>query len=177
MGHPGWRANSTDVLDCDTSGLRCVEETHDLAVIRRRGGELHPTGTPEESQKPRHLHGRKEIIAPRSSSSKLFPVAAVQEQSSMQLLLPSSSFSSPPLRLPLTISTSTRILLLLLPTVSALPHVSPPVTPPTPCGCVTEAEAASLPAPFAKRPLVSVSECHQHCSEAPFFTFPTSHGR
>merc|ERR1711936_1240782 len=66
--------------------------------------------------------------------------------------------------------------LLLLPKVSALPHLAPEVTPPAPCGCITEAEASSLPAPLSKTPLVSVSDCHQHCSEAPFFTFPTSHG-
>merc|ERR1712032_1253511 len=101
------------------------------------------------------------------------PPPSMRLHLSSLLVLPSSStFFSPPLPLLPIISIS----LLLLPKVSALPHLAPDVTPPAPCGCITEEEASSLPEPLAKIPQVSVSECHQHCSDGPFFTFPTSHG-
>jgi len=75
--------------------------------------------------------------------------------------------------LPSFSSTSTTILtLLLLPRIHTFPHLAQESAPPAPCGCITKSEAASLPQPSPKLALVSVSECHEHCSEAPFFTFP-----
>merc|ERR1712012_418091 len=75
--------------------------------------------------------------------------------------------------LPSFSSTSTTIFtLLLLPRVHTLPHLAQESAPPAPCGCITKSEAASLPQPSPELALVSVSECHEHCSEAPFFTFP-----
>ena len=130
----------------------------------------------EREREPPKCNWREapEAVSPPQPSMRL------HLSSSLLLLLPSSSL---PLLLPTTITTitsttiTTIISLLVLPSATALPHLAPAATPPAPCGCITEAEASSLPAPSAKTPLVSVDECHQHCSQAPFFTFTTSHGR